>query len=157
MIYSKVVPPVPKKKRSRAGTHEDVVIRPRPTIPPLRLPQMPSSQPDNDNGYSSTFARNTFSSENTDTELPNQYWIASHQAEDATLTSSVVVPATNDPLILPPYPSSASSQSNYTSNSTRGMGNNLSCLQYSEELVPFTVQSVCSVSIIIISIINYIS
>ena len=70
----------------------------------------------------------------------------SHQDENTSFTSSVVVPATNDPLILPPHPSSASSQSNYTTNSTRGMRDNLSYLQYSEELVPFTVQSVCSVS-----------
>ena len=146
MIYSKVVPPVPKKKRSRAETHENVVIRPRPIIPPLRLPQIPSSQPDNDNGYSSTFARNTFSSEKTDTELPTDYLTHSHQAENTSSTSSVVLPITNDPLILPPHPSSASSQSNYTSNSTRGMRDNLSCLQYSEDLVPFTVQSICSVS-----------
>ena len=70
----------------------------------------------------------------------------SHQDENTSFTSSVVVPATNDPLILPPRPSSASSQSNYTTNSTRGMRDNLSCLPYSEELVPFTVQSVYSVS-----------
>ena len=108
---------------------------------------MPSSQPDNDNGYSSTFARNTLSSENTDTELPNQYWIPSYQAkEDTNSTSSVVVPATNDPLNLPSRPSSASSQSNYTTYSTRGMRDNPSCLQYSEELVPFTILPVCSVS-----------
>ena len=140
------MPFVPKKKRSRAGTHENVIIRPHPTISSSKLPQIPSSQPDNDIGYSSTFARNTLSSENTETELLAYYLTHSHQAENTSSTSSVVLPANNDPLNLPPRPSSASSQSNYTTNSTRGMRDNQGCLQHGGDLVPFTVQSVCYVS-----------
>ena len=46
VIYSKTVHSVSKK---RAEIFENVVIHPHPTIPPLRLPHMPSFQPDNDN------------------------------------------------------------------------------------------------------------
>lgn len=51
---------------------------------------MSSSQPDNDNGYSSTFGRNTLSSENTDTELPADYLTHSHQAEKKELVHKTV-------------------------------------------------------------------
>ena len=101
-IYS-----VLKKKRNRAEYLRmlSVLIQ---ILPSSRLPHMPSPQPDIDKGYSSTFGRNTLSSENTYTELPVDYLTHSHQAENTSFTSSVVVPATNDPLTLPPHRSSAS-------------------------------------------------
>ena len=58
-------------KKSRAEIFEDIVIHPYPNISSSRLPHMPSSQPDNNIGYSSIFDKYTFSSENIDTELPN--------------------------------------------------------------------------------------
>ena len=59
------------KKKSRTKIFEDMVIHSYRNIPSSRLPQIPSSQTDNDIGYSSIFDRNTFPSENIDTKLPN--------------------------------------------------------------------------------------
>ena len=72
----------------------------------------------NDNGYSSTFAKNTFSSENTDTELPTSYLTTSHQVESTSDIPHVVAYTGPTNNFIVNGNNSNSSRSNFTTSSS---------------------------------------